>query len=210
VVGIVPETRYRDLRDPRPTVYFPLRQSFFPVVPMTLALRVDARASDLVPALRRTIGEVQPGVALASARSFATLLEAPRAQPRLNALLLATFTIGALVLAAIGLFAVMATMVRQRTRQLGVRMAIGATAGDVGGLVLRRGVALAAIGAALGIGGAIATNRLLGSMLFAVSPTDAVTLAIVTSVLMIVAGAASLIPARASTRIDPIIALRSE
>jgi putative ABC transport system permease protein len=206
----VPETRYRDLRDPRPTVYFPLRQSSFPVVPMTIALRTNARASDLVPAMRRAIAGVEPGVALATASSFETLLEAPRAQPRLNALLLATFAVGALVLAAIGLFAVMATMVRQRTRELGLRMAIGATAGEVGGLVLRRGMGLAALGAALGLGGAIAANRLLASMLFEVSPTDAPTLAIVTAILMLVAGGASLIPARASTRIEPIIALRSD
>jgi hypothetical protein len=139
VVGVVPDTRYRDLRDARPSVYFPLRQSFFPYLPMTLAIRTSSSPAELVPAIRRAISESEPGVALASAAPFETFLGGPLAQPRLNALLLAVFAGAAVALAAVGLFGVMATMVRQRTRELGVRMALGATGRDLRRMVMRRG-----------------------------------------------------------------------
>jgi putative ABC transport system permease protein len=210
VVGIVPETRYRDLRYARPTVYFPLRQSSFPVAPMTLAVRTTGRSADLVPAIRRVIREAEPGVELASAAPFAMLLEKPLAQPRLNALLLAVFAGAAVALAAVGLFGVMTAMVRQRTRELGVRMALGATAANVERLVLRRGMALAAIGASLGLLGALAANRLLAAMLFEVSPTDLPTLGLAVMLLLAVAALASIIPARSSTRIEPVVALQAE
>ena len=210
VAGIVPDTRYRDLREARPSIYFPLAQSFFPFVPTTLAIRTRGDAAQLAPALERTIAEHAPGVALVSAAPFERFLERPLAQPRLNALLLAAFAGAAVLLAAIGLFGVMATMVRQRTRELGVRMALGATAGDVARLVLRRGLAIAAAGTALGILGALAANRVLESLLFETSPTDALTLASVAAVLLTVAAIASLVPARASARIQPVAALREE
>ena len=210
VVGIVPDTRYRDLRDARPSIYFPLRQPFFPFVPLTLAIRTSGPPAEVVPAIRRVISETAPGVALADAAPFETYLARPLAQPRLNALLLAVFAGAAVALAAIGLFAVMATMVRQRTHELGVRMALGATASDVRKLVLRRGMALAAAGTGLGLLGALAANRLLSALLFEVSPTDAPTLVIVALGLLGVATVASFIPARTSTRIEPIIALRAE
>ncbi|MEZ0335451.1 MAG: ABC transporter permease [Gemmatimonadales bacterium] len=210
IVGVVPETRYRDLRDARPSIYFPLSQSSFPVAPMTLAIRSEGRPADLVPTIRRAIGELEPGVALANAAPFETLLQEPLAQPRLNALLLVVFAGAAVTLAAVGLFGVMATIVRQRTRELGVRMALGASAADVGRLVLRRGMALATAGTSVGLLGALVGNRLLSSMLFEVSPTDAPTLGVVALILLCVAALASLIPTRSSTRIDPVVALRAE
>jgi putative ABC transport system permease protein len=175
-----------------------------------LAIRTSGSPGELVPAIRRAIAETAPGVALASATPFATYLAAPLAQPRLNALLLAVFAGAAVALAAVGLFGVMATMVRQRTRELGVRMALGATANDVGWLVLRRGMALAATGTALGVLAALGANRLLSAVLYEVSPTDGPTLGGVAVVLLGVAGVASVIPARASTRIEPGIALRAD
>jgi predicted permease len=210
IVGVVPEIRYHDLQGARPSVYFPLSQSSFPVAPMTLAIRTEGLPADLVPTIRHTIGEMEPGVALASAAPFETLLQEPLAQPRLNALLLVVFAGAAVTLAAVGLFGVMATMVRQRTRELGVRMALGASAADVGRLVLRRGMALATVGTSLGLLGALVGNRLLSSMLFEVSPTDAATLGVVALILLCVAALASLIPTRSSTRIDPVVALRAE
>ncbi|HUF28197.1 MAG TPA: ABC transporter permease [Gemmatimonadaceae bacterium] len=210
VVGIVPDTRYRELRAARATIYFPLRQSFFPFAPMTLAIRTIGPPAELVPSVRRAIGEAAPGVALVSAAPFESFLDLPLAQPRLNALLLAVFAGAAVALAAIGLFGAMTTMVRQRTRELGVRMALGATAGDLRRMVMRRGLAIAGAGLVLGLGGALVANRLLAGMLYEVSPTDSVTLAVVTAVLLGVAALASLVPARASTRIDPARALRAE
>jgi predicted permease len=210
VIGVVPETRYRDLRDPRPTVYFPLRQSSFPFAPMTLAVRTDAHSSNVIPAIRGVITETEPGVELVGAVPFTTFLDGPLAQPRLNAFLLAVFAGAAVTLAAVGLFAIMAAMVRHRTRELGVRMALGATAANVERLVLRRGMALAILGIALGMLAALASNRMLAAMTFDVSPTDATTLVIAAAVLLGVAGLASIIPARSSTRIDPLVALQAE
>lgn len=210
VVGVVPDTRYRDLRDARPTVYFPLRQSFFPSMPMTLIVRTSGPPAAAVPAIRRAIGEAASGVALASAAPFATFLEGPLAQPRLNALLLALFAGAAVALAAVGLFGAMATMVRQRTRELGVRMALGATARELRSMVMRRGLAIAATGSVLGLLGAVLANRLLAAMLYDVTPTDLTTLAVVTGFLMTVAALASLIPAQWITRIDPMVALRTD
>jgi putative ABC transport system permease protein len=210
VAGIVRETRYHDLRDARPAVYFPLRQSPFPVAPMTLAIRVERSSVNVVPAIRRAIAEVDAGVALASAAPVETLLERPRAQPRLNAFLLSVFALAATVLAAIGLYGVMATMVRQRTRELGVRMALGATGGDLLRMVVGRGVSVAAVGAAAGLVGAAIANRTLQSMLFEVSPTDVPTLGLVALVLLAVATLASTIPARSGARVDPVVALRAD
>jgi predicted permease len=210
VVGVVPETRYRDLNDPRPSVYFPLAQSTFPVLPMTLAIRADGAPEALVPGIRQAVAEIEPGAALASAAPVATFLEGPLAQARLNAFLLVAFAIASVLLAAVGLFAITATMVRLRTRELGIRMALGATASEVRGLVLRRGMQLGALGTGLGLLGALASNRLLTSMLFDISPTDATTLMTVSLGLLGVAALASAVPARASTRIDPAAALRAE
>jgi predicted permease len=210
VVGVVPDTRYRDLREARPSIYFPIRQLFFPFVPTTFAVRTSGPPAALAGALRGAVERAAPGVAVVAATPFDLFLEAPLAQPRLNALLLAVFAGAALALAAVGLFGVMATMVRQRTRELGVRMALGATAAAVGGLVLRRGMALAAAGTALGVLGALAVNRFLSGLLFDVSPTDAATLGAVAVVLLGVSALASVIPARAGTRIEPAAALRSD
>src|SRR5216110_2148803 len=165
VVGVVPDTRYRDLRDARASIYFPLRQSFFPYMPMKLAIRTSGSPADLVPTIRRVIAETEPGVALASAAPFGTFLEAPLAQPRLNALLL-VFAGAAVALAAVGLFGAMATMVRQRTRELGVRMALGATARDLQRMVMGHGLAVASVGSVLGLLGALLANRLLVSLLY--------------------------------------------
>jgi putative ABC transport system permease protein len=210
IVGVVPETRYRDLRDPRPTVYFPLAQSSFPVVPMTLAIRADGAPEGLVPGIREAVTEIEPGAALASAAPFETFLEGPLAQARLNAFLLIVFASAAALLAAVGLFAIMATMVRLRARELGIRMALGATSSEVRWMVLRRGVLLGALGTGLGLLGALAANRLLTAMLFDVSPTDVTTLMTVSLGLLGVAALASAIPARSGMRIDPAIALRAE
>jgi ABC-type antimicrobial peptide transport system permease subunit len=163
-----------------------------------------------VPALREAITAADPATALASAAPFDSFLDRPLAQPRLNAFLLGVFAIAAAVLAAIGLFGVMATVVGQRTREFGIRMALGATALRLQRMVLRRGLAIAAAGLSAGLLCARATNRLLQSLLYEVSPTDAVTLAGVALLLLGVAVLAGVGPARASTRIDPARALRAE
>jgi len=208
VVGVVPDTRYRELRTARPTVYFPLEQ--WPDVPSTLLVRTANSLDEIVPALRRTFANATSGITMVSASFVETLLDAPRAQPRLNATVLVLFASTALSLAAIGLFAVVATMVRQRTHELGIRMALGATSGRVGKAVMVRGLCLALAGTAIGIGVALAASRLISALLFEISPADGVTLLVVTTLMVGVAALASVVPARLGMRVDPVTALRKE
>jgi putative ABC transport system permease protein len=209
-IGIVRDTRYRELRTPRPTLYFSLRQSVFPIAPLTLAVRTTGEPAAIVPSLRHAISELDPGLRLSSAAPFEAYLDRPMQQPRLNALLLAVFATAAVALAAIGQFGVMAAMVRQRTRELGVRIALGATARDLRRLVLGRGLLLALAGTGIGLAGSLAANRLLAAMLFDVSPTDPATLLGVGALLVGVATLATGVPARSSARTDPVLALRAD
>ena len=211
VVGVVPDTRYRELQTARPTVYFaPPQSPFSQIVPSTLLVRTTGLPADVVPALRRAVADAHSGVTMVSATSLATLLDAPRAQPRLNTIVLAMFAAAAVSLAAVGLFAIVATLVRQRTHELGIRLALGATAGDVCWMVMVRGLSIAMVGAAIGTVGALAAARLLSALLFEISPTDPATLMSVAALMLSVAALASFIPARLGMRIDPAIALRSE
>ena len=210
VIGIVPDTRYRDLRDARASIYFPLHQSIFPFAPTTLAIRTSDPIAKLVPALRRAVGAADPAVTLAAAAPFETYLEGPLAQPRLNALLLVMFALAAVVLAAVGLYGVMASAVRERTREIGVRAVLGATPARLRRAVLGRALTVAGAGAVIGLGGALATSRLLGSLLFEVSPTDPVALLGASALLLAVAVVAAFVPARRATKIDPAQALRAE
>jgi hypothetical protein len=210
VVGVVPDTRYRDLRQARPSIYFPLGQSFFPFAPTSLAIRTDGRAADPISPIRRVIAESGLGVALVSIASFGAFLEGPLAQPRMNALLLAVFAAAGLTIASVGLFGVMAAMVRQRTRELGIRLALGASPRDLQRMVMRRGLAVAASGVFVGLLGTLLANRLLVPLLYEVSPTDGVTLLLATGFLLGVASLATAVPALLSTRVDPLLALRTE
>jgi ABC-type antimicrobial peptide transport system permease subunit len=210
VVGVVADTRYRDLRDLRATAYFPLAQSTFTFAPTALAIRTSTAPATVIAEVRRAISEAAPGVFLANAAPFASFEAAPLAQPRLNAFLLLIFALSAALLAGVGLFATMATLVRQRTHEFGVRMALGATARDVQSLMMRRGLTLAAAGVGIGLTIALLTNRLLSSLLFEVTPTDPATLIGAGSFLLIIGLIATLVPARTGARTEPALALRSE
>jgi ABC-type antimicrobial peptide transport system permease subunit len=138
------------------------------------------------------------------------LLAGPLAQPRLSAMLLSGFGLAALLLAAVGLYGVMASAVREQTRELGIRMALGATAGRVRRDVLGRALGVTAVGAVVGVAGALASSRLFTSLLFEVSPTDPVTLGGVCVLLVGVGGAAAYLPARRATKVDPARSLRAD
>ena len=210
VVGVVRDTHYRDLRNPRPSIYLPLRQSQFPVAPTTLIIATNGRPAALMPSIRRAVAEVEPGVAVASAVPFETFIADRLAQPQLNALLLLLFGGAALTLAAVGLFGVMATAVRQRTREFAIRVALGAQPAWILQGVLRDALALLGAGACLGLGLALTTTRLLRSLLFGVSPIDPLTLALGGGVLAGAALLAAYLPARRASRIDPAQALRAD
>jgi predicted permease len=208
VVGVVPDTRYRDLQTVWPSVYFSPTQSPLPT-PSTLVVRTSVPSDAVVSAVRRTVSEV-PGLVVLSASPIETLLDVARAQPQLNAMVLALFAAAAMSLAAIGLLAVIATMVRQRTHEFGIRMALGATSGRVGRMIIVRGISLAAVGVAVGIAAALAVSRLLSALVFEISPTDGTTVLGVAVLMLGVATIASFIPAWSSMRTDPVVALRSE
>jgi len=210
VAGVVPDARYRELRDARASIYFSVHQTIFPFAPTILAVRTTAEPAAFIPTLRRAIVETDPAVALVKAAPFTSFLAGPLGQPRLNAFLLVVFAAAGVVLAAIGLFGIMMTAVRQRTREIGVRLALGATPRDLKRMVLKRGLAIAGAGLIAGVAGALMTNRLIAALLYDVSPTDALTLAAVAALLLGVAALASGIPARSTTRIDPVEALRVE
>ena len=208
IVGEVPDTRYRDIQRARPTVYFPIDQ--WQDVPLMVLIRTDSSIADMSSTLRRTIADAKLGVTLISATSVASLLDSPRAQPRLNAIVFMFFAIAAILLATIGLYAIVSVMVRQRTREFGIRLALGATPKLVGRAVLVRGVRLGLIGTAIGIVGAIAASRLVSALLFDVSAVDAVSLLIVAALMVTTTAIASLIPSRLSMRVSPVAALRRE
>lgn len=141
---------------------------------------------------------------------FAELLEGPLARPRFNAFLIGVFGVASLLLAAIGLYAVIAASVRQRYTEIGIRVALGATASDVRGLVLGEGLRLAGLGAAIGLASAAMATRLLRGLLFDVQPLDSASLLAATLLLMGVSALVSYLPARRATRVDPIALLRTD
>ncbi len=211
VAGVVEDTHYRDLRNPRPSIYIPLRQSIFPsFAPTTLVIATGARAANFAAELRRVVTEVAPGVAVAAVVPFESFVAGSLAQPRLNALLLMLFAGASLALAAVGLFGVVATTVRQRTRELAVRAALGATPAELRRAVLTQAVSLGAAGATLGVLASLATMRAFSTMLFGVNPTDAPTLGAVCALLLCVTFVAAILPARRAQRVDPMLALRSD
>jgi predicted permease len=208
VVGVVPDTRYRSLRETSAMVYVPWRQ--FPGWFGNFALRSSGDVGGLMAAMKHEVKAVDPTLALWDVRTMDEVLSGPLAEPRFIALLLAAFSTVALVLAAVGLYGTMALTVREQTREIGIRLAIGASAADIRTAVLRKALVIAAAGIFFGLVGAIATTRLLGALLFNVSPTDPATLAGVCALLLIVALVAAYLPARRAMRIDVIHALRAE
>ena len=208
VVGVVPDTRYRDLRSDRPSVYFPLAQSFFPVAPTKLLIRTEG--ANAAPLIRQAVAEVDPNVTVANVATLEEHLVGPRAQPRLNSMILGAFAVAALTLAAIGLFSVMSTMVRRRTREIGIRMALGATSLDVSTMVIVRGLTIAIAGTLAGMVAARATGTLMSGLLYEIEPFDVLTTLGVAVAVLLVATLASIVPARTGSRVPPVVALRAE
>ena len=181
---------------------------------MTVAVRTRggsaAAAAALTPAVRRVLAELDPEVPLTEVRPMEQVVAASMARRSFTTLLLAVASAIALALSAVGVYGVISYLVAQRRSEIGIRMALGARAGEVGRLVVLRSVRLAAAGVALGLAGALAATRSLRSLLYGVSPTDPATLAGVSAFLVLLAAAASYVPARRAMRIDPVEALRHE
>jgi putative ABC transport system permease protein len=209
IVGVVGEVLASSLNDvPYPTMYFSVEQ--WQQRTMTLAVRTTAQPTTFTNTLRAAVRDLDPNVPVAKVASMRSVISDSVAQPRTTTLFLGGFATVALLLAALGLYGVLAYFVNQRTREIGIRIALGAAHGKVLGLVLRRGLLLVGVGVALGIGGAVATTRFLQSLLFEVGTTDLLTFAGVSLLLTLVAVAACAIPAWRATRVDLLTALRVE
>ena len=208
VVGQVPDTRYRELENARASVYFPMNQS--PLVPANILVRTNGSNAGVVASLRNATSQAGVGIELVTAAPLEELISIPRSKPRLNTVMLLVFAGSALLLTAVGLFAVISTMVRMRTHEFGVRMALGATAGRVFRLILSRAVAIAIVGTVVGLAAAFAGARLMGALLFEVSPNDPWTFMIVAATIVVVAILSGVAPALAGLNVEPSIALRSE
>jgi putative ABC transport system permease protein len=209
VIGIVGDVRYSGLgEEPDPLVYVPHAQNAWSS--MALVARSSADPSGAVAGIRRLVRELDPDLAVADVRTMPEVLDESLASPRFTTLLLSIFAAIALVLAAIGLYGIISYSVAQRTRELGIRLALGADAPHVRALVLRQGMTLTAAGLVIGLVGATAMSRVLSSLLYEVSTTDPPTFVAISALLATVALIATYVPARRATRVDPVVALRAE
>jgi putative ABC transport system permease protein len=160
--------------------------------------------------LRDAVHEVDSETAIDQVRTLQQVLDDSVASPRLTAWLLGLFAMVALVITAAGISGVMALAVTQRTREIGIRLALGASRTRIVTMIMRQGMTLVLVGLALGVGGALALNGLIASLLYATPAVDPLTFAAVSCLLMLVAGAACLIPSLRATAIDPLLTLRRE
>jgi predicted permease len=210
IVGVARETKMRSLPEndtTDPDVFQPFRPQ---VRTFSVMLRTAVPPETLVETVRRAIRGVEPGATVFNAATMEERVSRQMARPRFVSWLMGAFAGLALLLAAIGVYGVLAQQVARRTQEIGIRMALGAGAGEILRLVMRRGLGLVGLGLAIGAAGALAMTRLLQTLLFGVSQTDPVTFGGVMAVLGTVALVATWIPARRAMRVDPLVALRRD
>jgi putative ABC transport system permease protein len=207
IVGVAGDVKTFGLEDDAGLVFYGSATQYAGWNPMSLVWRSPGASADTVRASLRSIDTTVP---LSAVSSMETLFEQSMGPRRFNLYLLGAFATVSLALAAIGLFGVMAYLVSQRTREIGVRLALGATRGEVFRLILGRGMALAVIGAVGGVGAALWLTRVMETLLFSVSRTDPMTFIAVPLALIAVAVLACYLPARRAMRVDPVVALRAE
>ncbi|HKG21754.1 MAG TPA: FtsX-like permease family protein, partial [Blastocatellia bacterium] len=195
--------------DPKLQMYYCYVQPAF-FVPSYLVVRTDVEPLSLAAAVREAVWGIDKDQPVSNVRTMKEVLSESIARQRFSMLLLGIFALLALVLAAVGIYGVMSYSAAQRTREIGIRMALGAQSRDVLRLAIGQGMRLALVGVAVGLIGALALTRLIESLLFGVSTTDPATFAVITILLVAVALLACYIPARRATRVDPLVALRYE
>ena len=211
VVGVVADVRLRrSLSEAQQPVYYrPLSQVGWPDA-MYVTVRTQISPTNLVAALRREVWAMDPRVPITNVLSAPDLVAAAVAQPRFRTLVLSTFSMFAMLLAVVGIYGVMAYTVGDRTREIGIRMALGAHQGNIVKLVLSNGLGLTAIGVGVGVLAAFGLTRFLESMLFGLAAHDVVTFGVVAIVLGGVSLLATYLPARRAAKIDPLESLRYE
>lgn len=210
IVGVVGDTHDAGLGlDALPTVYIPY--AVFPAgFAYTYVVRTSGEPTSVMPAARRIIHDLDASIPIRQVRTLDDVLSTAVAPARWSAVLLGIFAAVALVIAVLGVFGILSYAVAQRTRELGIRIALGAPASSVRRSLVMRAVGLVAMGVMVGGAGAMALTRFMTSLLYGVEPTDPVTFAAVVSLLTAAGVAASYVPARRATRIDPVVALRAE
>jgi predicted permease len=209
IVGIVGDVRHIALSEPDwPEMYVPYAQFAHPTI--NVVVRAAANPQNLANALQAQVRTVDKDLTLSAVTSMDDVLGASVSQPRFSSQLIGAFAALAALLAAIGLYGLIAYSVNQRRSEIGIRMALGATREDVLRLILHQGARLAIAGTAIGLIAAVFASRLLSSMLFSVSSHDSETFIAVALLLMVVALGACYIPARRAAKVDPMVALRYE
>jgi predicted permease len=211
VIAVAKDIKYHSLGEsPQPYFYLPMQQAWQPNTAFALSVRTEGPPEQILPALQRELKSVDPRVNLTAVFAFSDFIAASWFTQKIAATLLGVLGTLALLLAALGLFSVMAYTVRQRTQEIGIRMALGAQVMDVFRPVLGQALRLTMVGVGIGLVVSFALTRLIASQLLGVSATDPLTFVGVSCLLCAVALAASYLPARRATRVDPLVALRAE
>ena len=209
VVGVTGGIRYYGLKvEPRPEVFIPHAQN--PYLPMNLVVRTASDPNRLIEPVKAQVREMDPAQAVSNVRTMDTLVSRSVATDRFTMWLLGLLGSLALALAATGLFSLLSYLVSQRTHEIGVRMALGARHHDIFRLVIGQGAVLLAVGLAIGLGASFICARLLASLLFGISATDPLTFMFTPALLSVAALLACYLPARRATKVDPLVALRSD
>jgi putative ABC transport system permease protein len=210
IVGVVADLRYAKLDEhPAPETYVPYRQAVY-VRSMDIMVRMAGDASVQGASIRKLVAELDRTQPIYDVQTLEQALAGSIAPRRFNLLLLGIFAAAALVLAVVGIYGVMGYAVTQRTHEIGVRMALGARRGEVVGMVVQQGMAIAAAGIAVGAAIALGLTRVMGSLLYEIAPTDGPTFAVVCSLLAAAAFLACCLPALRASKVDPVVALRYE
>jgi predicted permease len=210
IIGVAKGAKYTTLREPAPHTYY--RYYFEQPTPrdMTLHLLTGGDAIDYSATIQRLVREIDPQLQVVELRTMTDVVNESLMQERFIAQTASAFSLFALLLACVGLYGVMAYAVARRTNEIGIRIALGALPANVVRMVMREVLLLIALGVGVGLAAAMATTRLVGALLFGLSPTDPPTIALATLVMIVVAALAGYLPARRGSRIDPMVALRCE
>jgi predicted permease len=211
IIGVVKDVKYTSLRQERREMfYLPFHQALGGRGQMTLVVRTAGDSTSVAAAVRRVARALDPRMPMFEVETLATQVAASLREERLLATLSSGFSLLALLLSCLGLYGILSYAVAQRTREIGIRMALGAARRDLLWLVLRDALRLVSFGVALGIPAALAAARLLASQLFGISAADPVAIGLATLALLVVVAVAGYLPARRATRVDPLVALRDE
>jgi putative ABC transport system permease protein len=210
VIGVVEHQRHSSLATPGPEAIFVMNGHFGHGAAARWAVRTAGDPNQIVAAVRAAVAQVDPRAPLAEVQPMTTFLDKAMAPIRFTATLIGIFAAVAVILAGVGLYGVLSTIVRQRTAEIGMRMVFGAQRSSILNLVVGEGLKLSAAGIAIGLAGALAITRVMASLLVGVNPTDPVTFAAIIALFALIAVTASWVPARRASRLDPMAAIREE